>query len=68
MLQQLLNDLNKRGTVSFLGILCFLIFAVNAVLLVWLLIRKSSHGLAKCPKCGRQIACPHCNDDDEGDT
>ncbi len=64
MIQQFLDDLQK-GTVNFLGILCFLIFAVNAVLLVWLIVRKSAHGLAKCPKCGRQIACPHCNDDEE---
>ena len=64
MIQQFLDDLQK-GTVNFLGVLCFLIFCVNAVLLVWLLIKKSPHGLAKCPRCGRVIACPHCNEDDD---
>jgi len=64
MFEQFFDDLQK-GTVNFLGVLCFLVFAVNAVLLVWLMVRKSTHGLAKCPKCGRVIACPHCSDDDE---
>lgn len=67
MFQQILDDLQK-GTVNFLGVLCFLIFSVNAVLLVWLLVRKSTHGLAKCPKCGRQIVCPHCKDDEEAES
>ena len=66
MLPQFLDNL-ERGTVSFLGILCFLIFAVNAVLLVWLIVKKSAHGLAKCPRCGRDIACPHCGDEDDSE-
>lgn len=61
---EFLRDLTKNAD-KFLGILCFLIFSLNAVLLVWLLVRKSTHGLAKCPKCGRQIACPHCTDDED---
>ena len=64
MLQDLLDEL-RRGTVNFLGVLCVLVFVLNAVLLVWLIIKKGSHGLARCPKCGRQIACPHCHEDDE---
>ncbi len=64
MLEQLLQDLQK-GTVNFLGILCLLVFILNAVLLVWLIVRKSAHGLARCPKCGRTIACPHCSEDEE---
>lgn len=66
MFQQFLNDL-QRGTVNFLGVLCVLVFALNAVLLVWLIVKKSAHGLAKCPKCGRQIACPHCMEDEEAE-
>ena len=64
MIPQFLDDL-QRGTVNFLGILCVLAFLLNAVLLVWLLVKKSTHGLARCPKCGRTIACPHCNEDKE---
>jgi hypothetical protein len=63
MFQQFLDDL-QRGTVTFLGVLCVLAFLLNAALLVWLLVKKSTHGLARCPKCGRTIACPHCNDDE----
>lgn len=54
----------EQGVVVFLGLLCCLIFAVNAVLLAYLIVRKSSHGLARCPRCGRMIACPHCLEDD----
>lgn len=55
----------EQGVVVFLGLLCCLIFAVNAVLLIYLIMRKSSHGLARCPRCGRMIACPHCVEDEE---
>jgi hypothetical protein len=55
----LLNGV-QRSTAIFLGLLCLLVFAVNAGLLVWLIVRKSDHGLVRCPKCGRTIACPHC--------
>ncbi len=57
----------EQGVVVFLGLLCCLIFAVNAVLLIYLIMRKSSHGLARCPRCGRMIACPHCAEDDEAE-
>lgn len=65
-LEQFLHDLLvtvRDGTVSFLGILCFAVFAANAVLLGWLVVRKVGVGLSRCPKCGRQIVCPHCEDD-----
>jgi hypothetical protein len=65
-LQQIFHDLLltvRDGTVSFLGILCFAVFVANAVLLGWLVARKAGVGLARCPKCGRQILCPHCEDD-----
>ena len=64
MFDEFLQSLEK-GTVNFLGILCVLVFILNAVLLVWLMIRKSAHGLARCPKCGRTIACPHCREDED---
>lgn len=58
----------QQGTFGFLGLLCFLVFLANAVLLAWLIVKKSSTGLARCPKCGRTIACPHCqHEDDEHD-
>ena len=57
----------EQGVVVFLGLLCCLIFAVNAVLLVYLIMRKSSHGLARCPRCGRMIACPHCTEDEKAE-
>lgn len=63
MLQDLLRGL-ERSTVLFLGVLCLLVFIVNAGLLAWLVFRKSPHGLARCPKCGRIIACPHCDEDE----
>lgn len=63
MLQDFLDEL-RRGTVNFLGVLCVLVFILNAVLLIWLIVKKGSHGLARCPKCGRQIACPHCTEDE----
>ena len=66
MFRQILEDL-QRGTVNFLGVLCVLVFLLNAVLLVWLLVKKSAHGLARCPKCGRTIACPHCAEDENED-
>jgi len=62
-LQDFLDSL-KEGTITFLGLLCFLAFVFNAVLLVYLLMKKSAHGLARCPKCGRVIACPHCTEDE----
>ena len=55
----------QQGTLALLGLLCFLVFALNAVLLIWLLVRKSHHGLTRCPRCGRVIACPHCADEDQ---
>ncbi len=57
----------EQGVVVFLGLLCCLIFAVNAVLLIYLIMRKSSHGLARCPRCGRMIACPHCAEDENAE-
>jgi hypothetical protein len=64
MFRQFLDDL-QQGAITFLGVLCVLAFLLNAVLLAWLLVKRSTHGLARCPKCGRTIACPHCADDDE---
>ncbi|MFQ5733176.1 MAG: hypothetical protein ACE5KM_14645 [Planctomycetaceae bacterium] len=64
MLQDFLIDL-QGPTVSFLGILCVLVFLLNGALLAWLIVRKSGHGLARCPKCGRTVECPHCSEDDE---
>jgi len=58
LLQQL-----QDSTAVFLGLLCLLVFLLNAVLLAWLVFKKSAHGLARCPRCGRQIACPHCQDE-----
>lgn len=55
----------QKGTFGFLGLLCFLVFLANAVLLAWLIVKKGSSGLARCPKCGRTIACPHCEEEDE---
>ena len=63
-LENLLQNV-ERGVVVFLGLLCCLIFALNAVLLGYLIVRRSGHGLARCPRCGRLIACPHCDEDDE---
>lgn len=54
----------KQGSVLFLGLLCALMFAINAGLLLFLIMRQKEHGLARCPKCGRSIACPHCAEDD----
>ena len=62
-LDDLLRNL-QQGTLAFLGLLCFLVFALNAVLLVWLLVRKSQHGLMRCPRCGRTVACQHCADEE----
>jgi hypothetical protein len=62
--EDLLRNL-QQGTLAFLGLLCFLVFALNAVLLIWLLVRKSQHGLMRCPRCGRTVACPHCADEDQ---
>jgi hypothetical protein len=53
----------RRGTVVFFGLLCLLAFIVNAVLLVWLMVRRGTSELARCPKCGRTIICPHCSED-----
>lgn len=53
----------RRGTVVFFGLLCLLAFIANAVLLVWLLVKRGSSELARCPKCGRMIICPHCSED-----
>lgn len=58
-------DAIQKGTFGFLGLMCFLIFVINAVLLAWLIVKKGSTGLARCPKCGRTIACPHCEDADD---
>jgi hypothetical protein len=70
VLQELLQGL-RQGTAVFLSLLCFLAFAVNAGLLVWLIVKKGSSELARCPKCGRNITCPHCvedeNEDEEND-
>ena len=63
MLQNFLENI-REGTVIFLGLLCVLVFVANAVLLGWLVVKKSAHGLAKCPRCGRVIACPHCQEDE----
>lgn len=63
MWQDFLNDL-EGPTISFLGLLCVLVFLLNAGLLAWLIVRKSAHGLARCPKCGRTIECPHCSEDE----
>ncbi len=57
----------EQGVIVFLGLLCCLIFAINAALLVYLIVRKSSHGLARCPRCGRMIACPHCSEDEDSE-
>jgi len=67
MLQEFLDNL-RRGTVTFLGVLCLLVFLLNAVLLVWLIVKQGTHGLARCPRCGRTIACPHCNEDEEAES
>ena len=64
MLPDFLNDL-QGPTVSFLGLLCILVFLLNACLLAWLVFRKSAHGLARCPKCGRTVECVHCSEDEE---
>ena len=64
--QDFLDSL-KQPVALFLGLLCFMAFACNAALLFYLLMNKSAHGLARCPKCGRVIACPHCAEDDEDD-
>ena len=53
----------RRGSVVFLGLLCLLVFLANAGLLVWLLVKRGTSELARCPKCGRMIICPHCSDD-----
>ena len=66
MIDRFLQSL-EQGVVVFLGLLCCLIFAVNAVLLAYLIVRKSGHGLARCPRCGRMIACPHCVEDEDED-
>lgn len=55
----------RKGAGFFLGSLCVLVFVVNAVLLAILLFKKSHHGIARCPKCGRNIECPHCQEEDE---
>ncbi len=65
-LQQIIDAIQK-GTAGFLGLLCFLVFLANAVLLAWLVMKKGSSTLARCPKCGRTIACPHCQDEEEHD-
>lgn len=62
MIEQFLERIGQ-GTVVFLGLLCVVVFAVNAVLLAYLLVKRGVHGLARCPKCGRTIACPHCEED-----
>jgi hypothetical protein len=53
----------SRGTVIFLGLLVLLAFVANAVLLIFLLVKRGSTFVARCPKCGRMVICPHCNDD-----
>jgi|GEM_PF-5908911 len=58
----------RQSAGLFLGILCVLVFVVNAVLLAYLLIKKSPHGIARCPKCGRNIQCPHCHEERETDS
>lgn len=64
MFERLLEGV-QEGTALFLGLLCVAVFAANAVLLFVLLMKKGTHGLARCPKCGRVIACPHCEEDEE---
>jgi len=66
MFPEFLDQL-QRSTIGFLGVLCLLVFLLNAGLLAWLIVKKSAHGLARCPKCGRTIACPHCSEDEEPD-
>jgi len=61
-----LFDEASRGTVVFMGLLCIIVFAVNAGLLIWLAMKRGNTELARCPKCGRTIICPHCSED--GDT
>lgn len=63
LVERVLNGV-QEGTALFLGIMCALIFSLNAVLLGWLLMRKAGHGLLRCPRCGRVIACPHCEEDE----
>lgn len=65
MLDRILEGV-REGTALFLGLLCVAVFSVNAVLLFLLLIKKGTHGLTRCPKCGRMIACPHCEEDEQG--
>lgn len=57
-----------EGTSAFLGLLCLLVFAINAGLMIWLLNRKGGFGLNRCPQCGRTIVCPHCSDDESADS
>lgn len=68
MLQQVIDNLFnsvERGVLVFLGLLCLLVFSANAGLLIWIIFRKGGDGLARCPRCGRQIVCPHCLDDED---
>lgn len=55
----------QEGLTVFLGLLCFSAFTANAVLLAVLLVRRNGQGLARCPRCNRQIICPHCEEEDE---
>lgn len=63
ILDDVFQDL-RDGTATFLGLMCFLVFVVNACLLVWLGIRKGRSTLARCPRCGRSIVCMHCSEDE----
>jgi primosomal protein N' len=64
VIDQLFQDI-KQGTILFLGLVCLLTFAANAGVLAWILSKRSSHALVRCPKCGRTVHCPHCADDED---
>ena len=59
-----LVDATHRSAMILFGLMCFLAFLANAGLLFWLIVKKQTFGLARCPKCGRPIACPICEEDE----
>jgi hypothetical protein len=56
----------ERGLTIFLGLLCFLAFLANAILLAYVLYKRGGQNIARCPRCGRPIVCPHCDEEDGG--
>ena len=55
----------SNDVVMFVGFLCALAFIIVGALLVYVIFGRTQSGFAKCGRCGRQIACPYCQEDDE---